>query len=438
MLKRLSILVLVLFLLLIVSCDSSQQSEGGSSQSVNFTSIDLSGAEGLFMKSSGGSRGLEDLEEQDLLKIVGDEAQPVALRNESGSVVSFWGNPTSIIRLNDRYFVLTFKKTTTIQPPYILVSVKEGIIICLNHEGEYNHACIEDAISTKFINATEDGDYIYWVAPHMGADNFLDGTSMKRYKKGTSGTIEIVKFTTDHQRYMLAVGKTSLGKDVGMMYSTNFTYNDSEGNPPEELHYIGYIMVDGEEERSFDFGEKIEFSFFFNDKFYLLCSGGLKSVDLDGNISESPVFSDADIKYCTDYVEVDDTCLLYDKEQHVNKAYLIKDDGSGGISVMELAAGLDHISEVQAGDGYYYFCGDCGDSTVLKSFSTTGGFSVISNTSDFVVSSFYKDDDYSFVFIGKDASDKSVWGQIDEMHGFHQLESSTEEYSCLTRITQDE
>ena len=432
--KRFSILlVLVLVLLLFASCDSQS-----GSKSVNFASIDLSGAEGLFMKSLGGSRNLGDLEEQELLKIVDDETQPVELKNESGSVVSYWGNPTSIIRLNDSYFVLTFKETETIKPPYILVSVEGSTVICLNHEGEYNHACIEDAISTKFINATEDGDYIYWVAPHMAADNHLDGTSMKRYKKGTKNSIEVVKYTTDHQRYMLSVGKTSQGKDVGMMYSTYFTYNRGDGSPTLDIHYVGYIMVDGKEEKFFDFGESIEFAFFFNDKFYLLYSGGLKSVDLDGVISDSPVFADTNIKLCTDLVEVGDTCLLYDKEQRTNKSFLIQDDGAGGITVKELSSGYDRISEVQAGDDCYYFCGEKDGMTILKSCSTTGFFSRISDTSDYVVTSFYKADDSTFVFIGKDDTNASVWGQIDEMHGFSQKESSEEEYSYLTRIEQEE
>ena len=57
---------------------------------------------------------------------------------------------------------------------------------------------------------------------------------------------------------------------------------------------------------------------------------------------------------------------------------------------------------------------------------------------DVGMTSFFKADDSSFVFIGKDDTNTSVWGRIDEIHGFSRKESSTEEFGYLTRIEQEE
>lgn len=443
--RFLVLICLALFAVLLSACapDADENGNYGNNsnptQSISFASINLFGADGVVMQRANNSRDLGDLEEQNLYKIVDEDIQPVALYNESGSPVSFWGNPTSIIRLNDSYFVLTFKGPGNgLQPPYILVSVKEGILICLNHEGEYNHSYIETAISDKIINATEEGEYIYWIAPHNGNENFLDGSSMRRYKKGSDSSIETVKYTTDLQRYLLAVGKTSSGKDVGMMYSIPFTYCRPDGSNLEQIEYKGYIMTDGEEEVFFNFGLRIEFAFFFDDKFYLSYSDGIKSVDLEGNISEDLVFEDEYIMLCTDLVRVGDTCLLYDKNKRTSNVYLVQSDGVDGISVSTLTSGLDTVTEIQAGEDCYYFCGVKDNETVLKSCSTEGDFSLISSTDAFVVSSFYKSNDDYFTFVGKDDSDVPVRGFIDNEHGFQMIASSSEEYNYLTKIETNE
>lgn len=137
-------------------------------------------------------------------------------------------------------------------------------------------------------------------------------------------------------------------------------------------------------------------------------------------------------------LEEQDLYKIVDEDNRTSNVYLVQGDGGGGISVSILDTELDAVTEIQAGEDCYYFCGvkDC--ETVLKSYSTEGGFSLISNTSAFVVSSFYKTDGDSFTFVGKDDFDVPVRGFIDTIHGFQMIASSAEEFNYLTKIETNE
>ncbi len=440
--RVLLVLLIVAGVFLFVSCDFFDDSDGGQA----FSSIDLSNSEGVFMMQSLGSKAGRSTgsEQQDLYKIKkNDNLEQVSLLDASGKPVDTWGKPTSIIRINEDFFVLRLGWIGTYCPPVLLASVKEGKLICLNHEGRYNHSEMScylpyDASSLSaegFIYATD--EYIYWVAPHMrDRDNMLDGTLLRRYDKD-NGEISVEWYSTDDRGYSLSAGRTSDGKDAMMLYLNRFTYSGASRYPENGID--GYLKV-GNEKKAIPYGNSdTELNtvdstqrtiLFFNDSFYVITGNGpVKQVEWGtGDMATvSAVDTSAtglqNFSGYKDYVKASDTAMLYAENGTV---ILFSVDGSGETVIESVDTSMSAIIEVQGEGSDYYICGKDQDSgaVVIRRFEPgSGEFTTVASTSEFSVISFIKKGD-SFFFTGRNDSGKYITGSIDS----NEFEQSGSEY----------
>lgn len=438
---------------LLVSCDMF----GSSSKGQVFSRVDLSRSEGVFMmQSSSGSKSSRSTgsEQQDLYKIKeNNNFEQVSLLDNSGKPVNTWGKPTSIIRINEDFFVLRFGWIGTYCPPVLLASVKDGKLICLNHEGQYNHSVMtcylpDDASSLRaegFIYATDES--IYWVAPHMrNRDNMLDGSLLRRYDKNT-GKISVDWYSTDNRGYSLSAGRSSEGKDTLMLYLNRFTYSGASRYPENGIG--GYLKV-GNEKKAIPYGssdtqlDTINATqrtiFFFNDKFYVVTGNGpIKQVEWGTekmatvSIADTSSTGLSNFSGYQDYVKSADTAVLYAKNGTV---VLFSVDRSGETVIESVDTSMSEIIEIQSEGSDYYICGKVQESedVVIKKFEPgTREFTTVASTSEFSVISFIKKGD-SFFFTGKNNSGKYITGNIESKE-FEQTGSEyDQELSYLIKI----
>lgn len=438
--RIINVLFPVLMVLLLVSCGGSPESGG---KNARFAKIDLYGAVGLVSQKAGSTKGSKAAgpEQQDLYKI--DESdgseEPVVLMDESGNPVLSWGDPTSVSRLNDKYFILTFKKQGTYYPPFLLVSTEEDILICLNHISDYSHSCMEleemgNLATTEYVSTT-DNEYIYWTPPNMASDNMLNGTKLNRFNKETK-QIDTLYRVEDKQIYALSVGNvtsgTYSGKDVVMMHTTGNTYSNASSEK------IIKVLIDGSVEKTFtnQTSSPNPFVFFINNIFYVVDSGKVWTYSVDGSsLPESMTSYDvANVSsYYRKVVTSGTTGILFGENSSV--FYFVN-----GTNISRIQCDST-IADIQTDGSHYYVCLNGTDSSTIKKYSVLDGtevatFTINDTTEGFRIKSFFSENP-NFIFIGQRNSDsKYVRGELtlgDTVTVTIKSESS-EEFNNLTKI----